>query len=76
MHDTEGTYSINHWNMSDEVFTEVAQVMNNVAERFNVENKKEQGNLKSFMFAIHNLHELTTFQEVKIISMEKRKFKV
>ena len=53
--------------MSDEVFTEVAQVMNNVAERFNVDNKKEQGNSKSFMYAIHNLHELTTFQEVKII---------
>ena len=72
----EAMYPISMWNMADEVFNDVAQVTNNVSERFNVVYNKAQGNSKSFTTAIKNLHEITCFQEVKVKSMDRRAFNI
>ena len=39
----EAMYPISMWNMADKVFNDVAQVTNNVSERFNVVYNKAQG---------------------------------
>ena len=69
-------YPIPMWNMADEVFNDVAQVTNNVAESFNVVYNKAQGNSKSFTTAVRNLHKITCFQEVKVKSMDRKPFKI